>query len=366
MDQLEANLNARLQTALVSQADASQLGRLWQDAVAQLGCQHWLVLQIECDLTAVRMTDRPVGESLAAWTGLRQRAGDALPSHHPTSLSIRAQYTRCLAYRGEPGDLDRVVELCRDELATRIEAGVADTWIGAAVADLAVARLDRGRFAALDPLITDVDVRADIAMADEALRAEVKRRTAVHGPRHRFTWRARGLAAASRLALAHHVPVAERRAMNLEVLGIADAAIEDEWQRTGTHTSHALRAQLLRAQALLALGRDREASHESRLAAALARRYRGDEEGSALLVLAASLAALDLREALVTAQDALAVRLIRFPPTSHQVAEAEHLIARLADHHHEGLLHIVPNGPESLEVHDRYPAVTGADQTLTA
>jgi hypothetical protein len=245
-------------------------------------------------------------------------------------MNIRSQFLRSLARRGGAGDLDRMVALRDDELLRRLAADAGDDWVGVARADLALARLQRARYASFDPDIVDPDPDRDLAEAAEIIGAEIERRRAEHGADHAFTWRATGVFGSIVAAQAQRtVEYPQFEQFGEQALQVADGLVQHEWRRHGEHTVQALRGQLVRAQALSTLGRHREAVCEARLASVLARRYRRVDEGHALVVLARTEAAFDLRSALSSANRALAARREWYPEQGHQVAEARQLVETL-------------------------------------
>lgn len=325
----EAKFSARLHAVLGARRGAARLATLHEEARSELGHEHQLTLLIEYHLNYALGPGRPVEESLSIWSDLQQRARQQLPEGHPTVMAIRACYARCLSRRGHPGDLDRVVDLHRAEVDRRVRRGSTDDWIGVARADLAIALLDRARLGHFDPRLRERDADADVAAARELVEFEVDRRIKVHGTDHPFTWDARTVLGSVLLARAWRAPYWERRELSEEALALAEALGRHEWQRNLSHTPRALRGQLLRAEALLLLGRCPEAEGEARLAAVLARRYRGLDTGRALLVLAQALAARDQVGALASATEALRVRRAWFSAAGHHVAEAVQLVRKL-------------------------------------
>ncbi len=148
---------------------------------------------------------------------------------------------------------------------------------------------------------------------------------------HPYTWRARALRCELLLTLAHDAA----GAWAAKALALADALIGYEWERARAHTIGALHAQVWRAEALLVLGRDREAEGEARLASFLASRYPDPNVGDALLVLARTLARRDRRAAKAAADLALNARMRWSTLDGYHVTEARLLVDRLrrADGH---------------------------------
>jgi hypothetical protein len=325
----EAVLRARLHALLGVKGSAAHLGALHQEAADGLGPGHHVTLLVECKLNIQRGLTLPVEDSLALWTDLVDRASCSLAEGHPTLMAIRSEYARCLSRRGQPGDLDRVVEMRRQDVDRCINGGVGDDWTGAARADLAAALTERARYGPDDPGVAAVSADADLSCARILLDDEIARRTDSHGPDHRFTWNARTVQCELLLALAERCEGEQRRALGMQALSLAEAIGHQDWHRSASHTASALHGQVLRAEALLVLDRPREAESEARLAAVLARGYRDVVPGRALLALARSCAVRDPAAALDAANQALNARLGWFSEQGCQVAEAQRLVARL-------------------------------------
>ncbi|MGX7672014.1 hypothetical protein [Plantactinospora sp. DSM 117369] len=328
--ELVARFEARLHTVLLHGADPTRLAVLHRAATEQLGESAELTLRAECALERASSPGRPVLDSLAAWLDLRERAGAALPEHHRTLLAIRREYVHALRRRGEPGDLDLVVQLRRDEVELRRRRPVGAHQFGVAVADHAAALLDRARYGAFDPHLKRHEPAADLAEAHRLIRAEIERRGSGYGAGHEVTWQARlvlaeVLCARLRLAAGDSDPARARPALDE-----ADAIRRYDWWRHGRHGRAALRAQLVRAEVLTALGRTRPAEREARLAAVLARRYPDLDLGRPLLVLARAQAYRDPAGALRTARAALRERRLRYLPATHRVVEAERQVQSLS------------------------------------
>jgi hypothetical protein len=373
-------LGARRQALRGAVAHVAAWQRLRDDARRELGADHSLSLRIECDLITLRLPVRPVAESIADGTDLRSRAEHVLAPDEATAMAIRALTIRCLARRGEPGDLDRVVALCQGELDRRQDAEVPDVWIGTARVDLAMAVLDRVRFGRFDRLQRDIDATSGLddgsARLDQArglVDAEVVLRADRYGAVRAHTWRARAVQAEVMLAQARLETPDQAAALATAALTTADGLIARDWHRRHAHTAGALRAQLLRVRALTAVGRRRDAEREARLAAVLARRYDGTLRAEALLTLARTAAPRDGRAASAAAGQALALRESLLPATNHQVTEARELVETLATRespHHDPdepggwppWSAAVPDNLESLEIEDRDLAVAGTNE----
>jgi hypothetical protein len=323
-------INARLHALLATSREAGAWTELHEDARHRLGCDHPLSLRIECERNRHLLAGGPMAAATARWSELSERVRRVLPRHHPTAMAVRTQRMRALARRGDPGDLDRVVQIAGTELTGRIEAGAKPLWIGAARADLAVAHLNRARFAPLDPNSQHRDAESDLRIARDLIATELERRTAVHGPDDLFTWLAAGIQGSVKAALAERAAPTTRQAMNAEVIALAEEIMAIEWYRAGRHTEATLRAQLLRATGLLGLGQDAEAEREARLATVLARQYPGPAEGRALMLLARAQANRDRPAAQTTARRALRVRLRVLSPAAYPVVEARSLLAAIA------------------------------------
>jgi hypothetical protein len=192
-----------------------------------------------------------------------------------------------------------------------------------------VALLERARYGALDPALTSHDPEGDLAGAADLIDGELARRVERHGPEHLFTWRAQGVRGSVLVAQAARAGEPTRGMLGAQALDVADRMVQHEWYRHGAHTAQALRGQLLRAEALSTLDRQRDAESEARLAAVLSRRYRGMDPGLANMVLARIQAETDVPGALATATEALAARAQWYPPGCYRVTEAERLVAEL-------------------------------------
>jgi hypothetical protein len=323
-------INARLHALLATSREAGAWTDLHDDARHQLGGDHPLTLRIECERNRHLLAGGALAAATARWSELTERVRRILPRHHPTAMEVRTSRMRALAHRGEPGDLDRVVQIAGAELTGRIEAGVKPLWIGAARADLAVAHLTRARFAPLDATARHREADSDLRAARDLIATELERRTAVHGPDDPFTWQAASIQGSVKAALAERAAPTARQAMNAEVIALADEIIAIEWYRTGRHTQATLRAQLLRATGLLGLGQDAEAEREARLTTVLARQYPGPFEGRALMLLARAQANRDRPAAQTTARRALRARLRVLSPAAYPVVEARSLLAAIA------------------------------------
>jgi hypothetical protein len=330
-EELAHTISARLHTVLGAGSGLAPLESLHREAGTRLGVTHQVTLLVECSLEYARSPGRPVGESLSAWAELCDRAGRHLPDHDTTLMAIRSYHTRYLRHRGQPGDLDRVVRLRREELDRRVRGGVGENWTGVAKADLAIALLERGRYGVFDPHLRRPNPDADLAQARELAEEELRRRATGYGLDHPFAWHARGILANILLALGHRATGAVRTRLAAEALALADALLAYQWQRAGTHTLDALRGQVIRAEALTLLDRDRDAVREARLAGVLARHRSGMDLGRPLIVLACALAVRDRAAGLLAAEQALAARRVGFPPLHHQITEAEWLVSTLAE-----------------------------------
>jgi hypothetical protein len=372
----DANVfSARRHTLRGARAAAAAWQELHRDATRALGDRHPLSLRIECDLAALLVEVRPVAASIAACTDLRARADLALPAQHPSAMAIRALAIRCLARRGEPGDLDRVVALAQRELGDRLDAEVGDVWIGLARIDLALAMVERVRFGRFDQLRRDLDITtglddgfAELQQARQLVDAEVGQRADRYGPGGGHTWQARAVQADVLLAQARLETPGRAGELTALALTIADGLLAREWHRYRAHTPGALRGQLLRVRALTAAGRRREAEGEARLAAVLARRYDPVPRAEALVAQARATAPRDRRGAASAATRAVALRRSLLPGNNHQVVEARELLETLARDPDE------PPGAwrrwsatfaeslECLEVDDRDLAVAGTNE----
>ena len=326
----EAGVSAQLRALIGTGQCGAQLESLYREALTRLGPGHPVTLLIRCNANHYLDPIRPVDESLADWAELRDCAAARLPEHHPTLLTIRSHYARCLGRRGSPGDLDLAVELCRSEVDRRIDGEAGENLTGVARLDLAAALLDRGRSGRFDPALRRHRPGEDITEARHLVDRELARRTTAHGSAHPSTWHVHAIRGEVLLARSGRAEPAQRRRLGAEALSLAEILAEDEWRRSNSHTFRALRTQLLRAESLTVLGQDRKAESEARLAAVLARRYPGPAAGHALLLLARALIGRDRPAALAAATAALTARRALFPPGGRHVAEAEHLVGAVS------------------------------------
>jgi hypothetical protein len=316
-------IRAQLHALLGAGATADRLDALRREAQRMLGADHEATLTVEYHLRAQRGPTLPAADALAIAADLWDRVRVALPSNHPTHRAITSHLVGCLIRHGRPGDLNLAV-LHRCDQLRRHGHGPGADGLGTAHLHLAAVLVERARFGWLDPEVTPA-AATDAEAAGELIRSEINRRSRTHGPSHPYTWQARALRCELHLTLAHGA--ASARAT--EALALADALIGYEWERVRGHTIGALRAQVWRAEALLLLGRDREAEGEARLASFLASRYPDPNVGDALLVLARTLVRRDRRAAKAAADLALNARLRWSTPDGYHVTEARLLVDRL-------------------------------------
>ena len=135
-------ISARLQTLIGTGRAIADFEALCAEAGRRLGPDHETTLLTEYHLEIRRDRDRSPAGSVPVWESLRDRAGKSLPTGTPAELAIRFRCLRRLRCRGRRGDLDLLVELCREEISHR--AAVPDPYgAGEARSDLALALRDR-------------------------------------------------------------------------------------------------------------------------------------------------------------------------------------------------------------------------------
>jgi hypothetical protein len=316
-------IRAQLYALLGAGPTADRLDALHLAAQHMLGAAHETTLTVEYHLRVHRAAALPAEDALAIAADLWDRVRVTLPPNHSTHRAITSHLVGCLIRRGRPGDLNLAVAH-RCEQVQRHGHGPGADGLGTAHLHLAAVLVERARFGWLDPEVTPAAAN-DAEAAGELIRSEVDRRSRAHGPGHPSTWQAR--AVRCELLLARARDAAGGRAA--EALALADALIGYEWEHARGHTVGALRAQLWRAEALLLLGRGREAEGDARLASFLASRYPDPNVSDALLVLARALAQRDRRAARSAAELALNARLRWSVPDGYHVAEARLLVDRL-------------------------------------
>lgn len=324
-DRIEAVLRARLQTLVGADASGPEYATLLADVEDALGAGHSLAFEVRFHRENADGRGRPLRESLERWTRLCEQAAEVLPDSDRAFADIESSYVRHLRIYGEFGALDRVVALRARRLAALRGRAAGDDLMGPVRTDLAVALIDRGRFGHLDPLVTDPTPGDDLRRALSVAAEEESRRAAAFTPRHPFTWHARAVATAAAVSLAI------RGGREPELRKAADAAAElVAYHRTRNRDVSLMRAKLLRAEALDALGEHREAEREATsVTEQWLRREEGFDPGRPLLVLARAQARRAPDEALANAELALRSRELEFPRRGHKVAEARHLITAL-------------------------------------
>ncbi|TYB66635.1 hypothetical protein FXF51_16120 [Nonomuraea sp. PA05] len=323
-----AELRAQMLTAMTG--CPRDLTALWHRAAAELGPSDPLTLLIACKSETYASRTRPVTESVPVWERLVRCAADALEADDPAHLEIVSRYGRWLGRRGEPTDLDNAVVHQRAELARRESAlPVRAYWTGTVRLDLATTLVERARLGHLDHTVKAVP-SADLAEAAELSAQEIAHRSVVCGHDDLRTWEARGIAGKVALCQALLGPAAGERT-TAQARELADQVVRMTTDfmtgRQALREPRLLQGLLLRAQALLAAGRQTEAEAEARLAGEL---HRGREDGwpggidpgLAPLTLARVLAGTDRAEAVAAARRALRSRLDWFPEDSVYCAEA--------------------------------------------
>jgi len=316
-------IRAQLHALLGAEPTTDRLDALHLEAQRMVGAAHEATLTVEYHLCDQREPTLPAEDALAIAADLWDRVRVALPSNHPTHRAITSHLVGCLIRRGRPGDLNLAVA-CRCDQLQRHGHGPGADGLGTAYLHLAAVLVERARFGWLDPEVTPAAAN-DAEAAGELIRFEVNRRSRTHGPSHPYTWQARALRCEFLLTLAHD----GTSGWATEALALADALIGYEWECARRHTVGALHAQLWRAEALLLLGRDREAEGEARLASFLASRYPDPNVSDALLVLAGALARRNRRAAKAAADLALNARLRWSAADGYHVAEVQLLVDRL-------------------------------------
>ncbi len=324
----EPIFRGRLHTLLGCNGGPAEFDELRAEAEERLGTANAVTLLIECSREYARSYRRPIKESVAAWEALRERAEGSLEEDETTLMAIRSYYARCFRFRGAPGDLDRVVELRREELDRRAAVRPEDdNLVGIARADLAVALTDRGRYGAFDQNLRHNAPAADLQEARELIEYEIDRRSKVFTPANSFAQHSNGILAAVLVSLAERSAGPEREAYAGTSLAMTAELIKYYWEYDGIRSFGLLKSELFHAQALTLAGRLSDGAREARLALGIAQRSkRNIDPGWPLIVVARTHLPLDPQAALSAASKALAKRLKFFPAASYRVVEAERFI----------------------------------------
>jgi len=364
-------ISARLQTLIGAGRATADFAALCDEAGRRLGPDHETTLLTEYHLQVRRDTDRAPADSVPVWESLRDRAAKSLPAGTPAELAIRFRCLRRLRCRGRRGDLDLLVELCREEISHR--GAVPDPYgAGEARTDLALALRDR---AFLGGLTSDAagghdasphgpagrhdisargptgghdasargpagghdasargpagrhDPERDLQEAVRLIGDEVRRNEDNPVPDQPAALAARRVQAEVMLAAGRTDPAAAAYA--LEIAEDLVRAEEDVADLRDAAYDHLTPAHVLFAEALLTAGRAEEAARVARLAYALHAGNRVFDPARPLLALARAESRTDPARALQTARAALDQRLATFSDDSPYVAEALALVGSL-------------------------------------
>jgi hypothetical protein len=326
---LAGRLTARLQTLIGAGRSVADFAVLRDDAVRLLGPDHEITLEIDYTLESRRDVDRASTDSLPVWEHLRARAEKALDPAAATAVAIRTRYLQRLRGCGRPGDLNVLVDLCREEIKRRA-GDPGPRRLGEARADLAWVLRDRAWFAGYHRPVDEGEAARDLAEAAALIEDEVRRRRGAAAPDHVSVVAARRVQAEVLLAQGRDEPAAAHRAIDIaeDLVRLDDS--EDDDGRRWAEFDQLPRSHVLLAEALLLTGRVPEAGRVARLAYALHAGSRVFDPARPLLVLARSEAGTSRADAYETARAALHQRLATFPPDSHYVAEGRRLVEELA------------------------------------
>ncbi|MBL7490612.1 hypothetical protein I6A60_37730 [Frankia sp. AgB1.9] len=372
-------LRGRVQTMLTyadQAADPRPLVGLLEEVSDRLGADSPLALLVEYTVEELRSRTRSVAESARVWDDLHVRADSSLDRRDTTLMSIKALHARYVRLSGDPVDRDAAVQSYEVEWRRRLAIlGARAHRTSTAHANLATALRERG---------TSDDLRRACVIA----RQEISVRLAVWGPEHSFTW-------IPQIILAQCLLKAAERAVPRQAAGsgpvdpeairlgpdsvlrpagagqagaadgagggsggegpggypgvtrddlarpgadlvaegrsLAEAVVAARQDRFGPSSGATLRAQLVRAHALLLAEEPAAAVAEIRYVLATNRRTGANLDPGwpelllARALLAAGLASGDgsLDDAVRQARAAVEARLGRYPAGTERVAEAE-------------------------------------------
>ncbi|MEO3788430.1 hypothetical protein ABGB12_34305 [Actinocorallia sp. B10E7] len=317
----EATMLAELHTVAVYTADsgdAAMLEEMFEQARSTPGHSAALIFRIEYELEKIRSRGRPVADSAAVWDDLVRRGAVRLPPDDPamlTARSLRAQYTR---RRGLPGDIDRAIEMYRDEQRLREELFSADDpRTSTARANLALTIRERDR-------------PGDLETARELLEREALFRIDRYGPDRPFTWIANIVFAQTLLLLADRADTDTRRDLARQAADLTRQMLQSRRRRYGDGHRSTLRAQIVYAHALLLLGQAEDAVAELREVQAVEGRGMLDPGWSDYL-LARALRDIHPGRARTHAHRAVRLRSTSYLEGSRQLREAQRLVSELGD-----------------------------------
>ncbi|ADP82922.1 hypothetical protein [Pseudofrankia inefficax] len=378
--ELARRLRGRVQTMLTyadQAADPRPLVGLLDEVTDLLGADSPLALLVEYTVEELRSRTRSVVESARVWDDLHVRADSSLDRRDTTLMSIKALHARYVRLSGDPVDRDAAVQSYEVEWRRRLAIlGARAHRTSTAYANLATALRERG-------------TSDDLSRACVIARQEIALRLAVWGPEHSFTWipqiiLAQCLLKAAERAVPRQADAAEPANPEASALGpdnapgpagaaqagtaadsvgggargdgpggyprvtrddlartgaalvaearsLAEAVVAARQERFGPSSGATLRAQLVRAHALLLAEEPAAAVAEIRYVLATNRRIGANLDPGwpelllARALLAAGLASGDgsLDDAVRQARAAVEARLGRYPAGTERVAEAE-------------------------------------------
>ncbi|BEL06355.1 hypothetical protein Q0Z83_045460 [Actinoplanes sichuanensis] len=302
-------ISGRLHTLIGVGGHPDDFHALLIEARNKLGADHTISLDIEYRWEELRDEDRSALDSTFAWNELRDRADRTEPPESRVAQRIRERCLRQTRRCGRPDDLDRTVDLCREE---------AKRWPdGPAAADLAWALRDRAWFGGYADL-TDHDPQADLDEALDLIDAEVELR------RSRFdqvsTMTAELIRVEVLLARATTDLAAAQEALK-SIVPLADADV--------LPFDNLPPARVLHAEALAATGSHEDAAGLARRVYAMYGNVHVFDPARPMLTVAQCVSRWSPEEAVRAAQAAYGQRCQTFRPDSHYALEAQSLLTTL-------------------------------------
>ncbi|MFC5187894.1 hypothetical protein [Actinomadura harenae] len=241
----ETEFVAELTAVLAYTADTRDVGplrELTEEAARRedLSKSSWLLAK--CELERELCRERDAADAVMVWEGLARHAA-GLPDEDPARLVINTMRAKYVKRRGHPGDPERAAELYRREWERRRRLlPEEDPRLSTARANYAVAVRDRGR-------------PGDIKEALGILEEETKRRVDRFGAHLPFTWIAHVVLAQTLILLAEETDdPEERRRLAAEAADNTHDKLTQRRRRFGWSHAATLRAQVVRAHALVLTG----------------------------------------------------------------------------------------------------------------
>jgi hypothetical protein len=303
----------QLQTLIAVRGQLSEFEALLTGARNALGSDAPISIEIEYECEIRRDGNRSARHSMPIWNELRDRADRALAPDSRVAQDIRAHHLHQMRACGRPEDLDRIVELCREEIGRRPT--------GPPRSDLAWALRDRawfGRYA----WANGHDPKADLDEALELIDDEVGLRRTAHDP------------VATTVAELIRVEVLLAR-VPLEPAAAAEAlaSVRPLVAPDGPGFDSVPPPQVLQAEALAATGSHEDAVGVARRVYAIQGTGRAFDPARPLLTVARSTRRDNPRVAETAARTALDQRGQTFATDSHYALEAQALLESLLDGH---------------------------------